>query len=66
MYNVVWEYDELGIFVLYFDINFDKNIFLIFVLYKSVKIGSGVKEYKLVKIDLMNKKELIILELMDN
>ncbi|HAA3752399.1 TPA_asm: hypothetical protein GEO68_00775 [Listeria monocytogenes] len=58
--------DELGTFVPYFDTNFDKNTFLTFVPYKSAKIGSGAKEYKLVKIDPTNKKESTILELMDN
>ncbi|EAH3850463.1 hypothetical protein D5010_14475, partial [Listeria monocytogenes] len=65
-YNAAREYDELGTFVPYFDTNFDKNTFLTFVPYKSAKIGSGAKEYKLVKIDPTNKKESTILELMDN
>ncbi len=57
-YNAAREYDELGTFVPYFDTNFDKNTFLTFVPYKSAKIGSGAKEYKLVKIDPTNKKRI--------
>ncbi|MHC5252436.1 YqgU-like beta propeller domain-containing protein [Listeria kieliensis] len=65
-YDMPREYDKLGTFIPYFDLNFSRKQFTSFEPYESREIGPVQGEYKLVQIDPETGKKQTILELVDN
>lgn len=65
-YEMPREYDKLGTFIPYFDLNFSRKQFVSFEPYESREIGPVQGEYKLVRIDPNTGKKHTILELLDN
>ncbi|EUJ31765.1 lipoprotein [Listeria floridensis FSL S10-1187] len=65
-YEMPREYDELGTFIPYFDLNFSKKMFASFEPYKSRKLKTLQGEYKLIVINPLTGKKSTVMELLDN